>query len=111
VSDSFAYAFNPLSRNDDNVKSNFLYAVKLCIAVIPLGIAGLLFKDIFPTDLLTVGIALIATSLLLALVFSLRNAKFLEELNFKNAAIIGLFHMFAIVPGLSRSGITMVGGL
>lgn len=111
VGDSWSYVFNPLTRNNRETKSSFLYALKLIIAVIPLGIAGLLFKEIFTKDLLTVGISLIVTSLLLFTVFMYRNAEFTQELTFKNAAVIGLFQAFAVLPGLSRSGITMVGGL
>ncbi|HLT00456.1 MAG TPA: undecaprenyl-diphosphate phosphatase, partial [Acholeplasma sp.] len=111
VSDTWSFVFNPLTRNNRETRSSFYYALKLCIAVIPLGIMGLLFKDVLPTNLLSVGISLIVTSLLLFTVFMFRNVEFTEELTFKNAAMIGLFQAFAVFPGLSRSGITMVGGL
>ena len=34
-----------------------------------------------------------------------------NEVTWKNALVIGAFQMFAIFPGISRSGITMTGGL
>src|SRR5690606_19391509 len=52
VADSWSYLFNPLTRNNRETRSSFYYALKLCIAVIPLGILGLIFKDILPTNLL-----------------------------------------------------------
>ncbi len=111
VTDTWIYLFDKEQRHNTDIRYNFYYVLKLLIAVIPIGIAGLLFKDFLPTNLLSVGISLCATSALLFLVFSLRNASFSNDLTWKNAGIIGLFQMFAILPGLSRSGITIVGGL
>ena len=38
-----------------------------------------------------------------------KEKKSLEDLNFKDIAIIGLFQSFALFPGVSRSGITITG--
>lgn len=111
VVDSLNFVFNKEKRNEIIVQENFNYAVKLIIAIIPIGIAGLLIKDYLPTNLLSIGISLIITSLLLFLVFLLRNKKFSNDITFKNAGVIGLIQMFAVFPGISRSGITLVGGL
>lgn len=35
----------------------------------------------------------------------------LDTLSYKEAGVIGFFQMFALLPGISRSGITLVGGL
>ena len=35
----------------------------------------------------------------------------LEDLPYKNAFIIGIFQLFAILPGISRSGLTIFGGI
>lgn|SRR5690554_3853910 len=111
VVDSLNFVFNKEKRNEIIVQENFNYAVKLIIAIVPIGIAGLLIKDYLPTNLLSIGISLIITSLLLFLVFLLRNKKFSNDITFKNAGVIGLIQMFAVFPGISRSGITLVGGL
>lgn len=111
VVDSFNFVFNKEKRKEMIVQENFNYALKLVIAIIPIGIAGLLIKDYLPTNLLSIGISLIITSLLLFLVFLLRNKKFSNDITFKNAGVIGLIQMFAVFPGISRSGITLVGGL
>lgn len=111
VVDSFNFVFNKEKRKEMIVQENFNYALKLVIAIIPIGIAGLLIKDYLPTNLLSIGISLIITSLLLFLVFLLRNKKFSNDITFKNAGVIGLVQMFAVFPGISRSGITLVGGL
>ncbi|WP_264230051.1 undecaprenyl-diphosphate phosphatase [Acholeplasma laidlawii] len=111
VVDSFNFVFNKEKRKEIIVQENISYAVKLIIAIVPIGIAGLLIKDYLPTNLLSIGISLIITSLLLFLVFLLRNKKFSNDITFKNVGVIGLIQMFAVFPGISRSGITLVGGL
>ena len=111
VGDAYRFVFKKEQRTDFDVKHNFYYLIKLCIAVIPIGIAGLLIKDYLPTNLLSVGISLCVTALLLFIVFLLRNKDFTTDITWKNASIIGIFQMFAVFPGISRSGITLVGGL
>ncbi len=113
LKDSYGFVFNKLLRNDQDVKHNFFYVLKLLIAIIPIGIIGYLFSDYLNiyTNFLTIGVALVATALFLFLVWLLRNVQFQHDITWKNAAIIGIFQTFAVLPGLSRSGITMVGGL
>lgn len=111
ISDSFKFIFNKTHRTDHMVKENFNYALKLMIAIIPIGIAGFLIKDYLPTNLLSVGISLCITGILLFLIFMLRNKSFSENITWKNASLVGVFQMFAVFPGISRSGITLVGGL
>ena len=111
VTSSFKFVFNGEARKDEETQNDFHYALKLIIAVIPIGIAGLLIKDHLPTNLLSIGISLCITALLLFLVFLLRHKKFESEITWIRASMIGLFQMFAVFPGISRSGITLVGGL
>lgn len=92
-------------------KDDFLYTVKLLISIIPVGIVGLLLEDYFPNSLLFVGLSLLVTSLLLSYVYRKRNFDIQKSITYKNALAIGLFQMFAILPGISRSGITLSGGL
>ena len=98
-------------KKEENYKQDFEYVVKLVIAVIPIGVFGLLFKDMLPEDLLSVGFALILTSGLLFYVYMVRDIEWKKDISWKNALIIGSFQMFAVFPGISRSGITMSGGL
>ncbi len=100
-----------LVKKDSSYKTDFHYVVKLLIAVIPIGIFGFLVKDYLPQDLLFVGISLLVTGSLLYFVYRVRDVQWKNEVTWKNALIIGFFQMLAIFPGISRSGITMVGGL
>lgn len=111
IKDLIVGTFKFLFKKEENYKPDFEYVVKLIIAVIPIGIFGLLFKDMLPEDLLSVGFALIVTSILLFYVYMVRDIEWKKDISWKNALIIGSFQMFAIFPGISRSGITMSGGL
>lgn len=105
------YIFNKESRNDLEIKEGYTYSWKLVISVIPVGIAGLLLEDILPSSLLVIGISLLITATLLFVMYTLRNKEFKTDITWKNAGVIALFQTAAIIPGISRSGITTVGGL
>jgi len=100
-----------LIKKEETSKEDFNYVLKLLIAVIPIGIFGLFFKDYLPNDLLSVGFALLLTGGLLYFVYRVKDIQWKNQITWKNALIIGAFQMFAVFPGISRSGITMTGGL
>lgn len=95
--------------------NHFHYGIKLIIATIPAGVIGLLFKDQITTLLsspLSVGISLIITGTLLSIAHNKKTIKSeRDEINYKNALIIGLSQMFALLPGISRSGTTNATGM
>ena len=110
VKNSLLYLF----KKQIEFKKDFLYVVMLVIAVIPAGLVGFIFKDSFDTisdNLWVVGISLIVTAIALSLVGKSAVENTNEELTFVDALIIGIFQVFALIPGISRSGSTMVGGL
>ncbi len=85
------------------------------IGTIPAVIAGLLFKDIIETELrspLVIASTTIIFGLLLAVADRAKNL-FRDEYSLKlnDTIIIGLFQALALIPGTSRSGITMTAGL
>jgi len=85
------------------------------IGTIPAVIAGLLFKDIIETELrspLVIASTTIIFGLLLAVADRTKNL-FRDEYSLKlnDTIIIGLFQALALIPGTSRSGITMTAGL
>jgi undecaprenyl-diphosphatase len=87
----------------------------LVMGSIPIGVLGYLFKHQAETVLrspFVMGTMLIAVAILMA--WSERRAghkKGLDHVSFMDAAAIGLAQALAIVPGTSRSGITMSAGL
>lgn len=87
----------------------------IIVGSIPTGIIGILFSDFFEklySSVTIVGLALIVTGILLWAAEKLppRNKK-ANDMKIYDALIIGLFQGFAITPGISRSGSTIVGGL
>ena len=87
----------------------------ILLATIPVGVVGLLFKDTvettFNTPLLTGGALIVTAFFLLAGRHLQRRQLVPSELTAASAGIIGVFQAIAIVPGISRSGITISAGL
>jgi undecaprenyl-diphosphatase len=86
----------------------------IVIACIPGGILGLLFDDlietVFRTPLL-IGIMLILMGIVLYLADRLSESDVeLMDMGLKRSILIGFSQAFAMIPGVSRSGITMAAG-
>jgi len=94
---------------------NFYF--KLIVAFIPAAIFGLLLSDKIDQMLespLTVGISLVVGGVILLFVDQwFKNARIdtEEEINYLTALKIGFFQCIAMIPGVSRSGATIVGGM
>lgn len=93
--------------------------LKVLVGSIPAGILGLIFDDLLDKYLynhITVAITLILYGILF-IVIENRNKKRkprvrkLSELTYKDAFIIGLFQALSLIPGTSRSGSTILGGI
>lgn len=87
----------------------------ISVGTIPAVIAGLLIKDQIEsiiTSTIMVSFFLIITGLFNFISDKkLAQKETIKEIGFKVAFITGLFQAFAIVPGISRSGSTLFGGL
>lgn len=95
-------------------KEDFKYCILIIVASIPIGIIGFLLKDFVESKLNNVnilGISFIITAISLFLVRNLKGKKDSNDITYKDAIIIGLLQVLAIFPGISRSGITLVGCL
>jgi undecaprenyl-diphosphatase len=93
--------------------SNLFWAVGL--GTIPVGLAGLLFKDVIETSLRSPLVLAMATILFgLLLWWADRMGKRERDehgLGWKDIVFIGLAQALALIPGTSRSGITITAGL
>ena len=87
----------------------------LILATIPAGLAGLLFSDLVEaafTSPLVVGIALLVTAALMLLAERVsQNIGDSHDVTLMTALVIGAMQVFALVPGISRSGATISGGM
>ena len=90
------------------------------IATIPAGIAGVLIKksgymEQMFGDLLSIGMAFMVTASVLRITGKEKMVKDavtpLENISLRQALIVGLVQMVAIMPGISRSGSTIAAGV
>ncbi len=109
VKSFFTYIFNKEKRNDNKVK--FKYCLNIIISTIPVGLVGILLKDVIEdklTNLKFLGIAFLFTALMLFLIRNKNGNKEDKDITIKDAIIIGLWQMITIMPGISRSGTVLV---
>jgi len=88
----------------------------ILIATIPAGIVGFLFNNLvesmFSQPLLhsSIRLGMAAVLMTLAEFFGKQHAE-LENITWRESLVVGLFQIFAIFPGASRSGSTISGGM
>jgi undecaprenyl-diphosphatase len=89
--------------------------VMIIVATIPTGFMGLFFNDFFTglyNSIPVIGLCLIITGCFLWLAERMgQKGKSVREMKFRDALFVGLCQGIAIVPGISRSGATIVGSL
>lgn len=87
----------------------------IILATIPAGVAGLVFNDFISTELrsaLVIALATIGFGLVLWWSDAVgRREKGIDKLGWRDALVIGLAQALALIPGTSRSGITMTAAL
>jgi undecaprenyl-diphosphatase len=114
--DKIFWSNNKKSQN--SFKQTLILWLKLGIAFIPTGIIGLLFyssiKEFF-TPSATIWF-MIGTGIIFILVEKLHNEKdhhinSLQKTSFIKSILIGLFQAISLLPGISRSGATIIGGM
>ena len=101
----------------DKTKRGFDYRMgwMVIVGTIPVGIAGVLLKDLIRENFRNLWIT--ATVLILfSFVFILaerygKKQRGFDELTMKDAIVMGLWQCLALIPGVSRSGGTISGGL
>ena len=94
-----------------------LSIIHIAIGMIPFGVGGLLFYDFIKKVLFssgTVVITLIIGGILMLVAEKYKpkaTALTLDQVTYRQAFAVGMFQCFALVPGFSRSGATLSGGL
>lgn len=88
---------------------------QIVAATVPLGIAGIVFADIVETALRSPAVIAV-TSVVFGILLWLadrfgRGARTETTLSWRDAMLIGVGQVLALIPGTSRSGITMTVGL
>lgn len=109
VKDFFMY----IKTRKTKYKANFKYALLIVLATIPVGIIGLIYKDSIEKvmSLKMLGISFLMTAAFVFLIRNIKGKKDDSEINWKDAIVIGLYQIVALLPGVSRSGSTIAAGM
>jgi len=90
-----------------------IYSLKLLFSALPVGILGVLYKDqiemLFSGRIHLVGAMLMITTVLLFSVSFVTEGR--RKISWLDSLIIGIAQAVAVMPGISRSGATIVTGL
>lgn len=100
-------------------KDTMMLWFKVLVAVLPAAVIGLPFDDVLDAmfyNYQTVAVMLIVYGILFILVENYNKKRrprvtSLSELTWSMAAVIGVFQVLALIPGTSRSGATILGGV
>lgn len=105
-------------RQRDFSSPSFRLGVAIILATIPIGIAGLALSHVLNAcgsplrSLSVIGYACIAMGVLLAIAeLSCRHRRVVGEMRLRDALIVGLAQVGALIPGVSRSGSTLTAAL
>ena len=95
--------------------TDYRLAWYVIVGSIPVGIAGLLLRHVIEgplRSLWAVAIGLVAWSAVMVVAERRgRRERLEDDLNLRDAVIVGLTQVFSLVPGVSRSGATISAGL
>ncbi len=102
--------FSDILRSDED----FSLGIWILAASVPTAILGFFFKgfeEILFSSYLVVGIMLLITGMILAFSARLYQRKTFRPLSLKRSLLLGAAQGFAVLPGISRSGTTIVTGM
>lgn len=117
----FFHKLNPfaLKKTADERRATWDLWFKVCLAIIPSGVVGVLFDDwmdahlhngiVVALMLIIYGVAFIWVERMNASKKPLVNDVY--AIDYKTALLIGAFQCLSLVPGTSRSGSTILGGI
>ncbi|MCR5732784.1 MAG: undecaprenyl-diphosphate phosphatase [Sphaerochaetaceae bacterium] len=108
----------PFKRDKKESMKSINLWLKVLVASLPAAVVGLLLDDIIDSKLSSPYIIALALFVYGVLYIYLEkkvkikvNVESLEELSYLDALKMGAFQMLALIPGTSRSGSTILGGL
>jgi len=108
--------FTYIKTKEKKYYDDYKYSWYIVLATIPAGLVGLIVEKLGLFDFLEenvkfVGLTLLITSIFLFVIKDFKGIKESKQITLKDAITIGLFQVVALLPGISRSGATIVGGM
>ena len=115
----------PALAKFQNFADNYFYMnkivmwLKIAVSCLPAAVIGLLFNDWIEAHLMNyvvVALTLIIYGILFIVIENYNKTrkprmKKIREIDWKTALLIGEFQLLSIIPGTSRSGATIIGGI
>ena len=105
----------PFKKEKNETKKKFNLWGKILVACIPAGVLGILLDDCIKDDPILIAIMLILYGIIFIVLenkhVGKQATKSLDDISYKQALSVGLFQVLALIPGTSRSGATIIGGL
>ena len=112
---------NPISKKKTPYERKQIWNLwgKVVVGVLPAAVLGFLLDDIFDEyfyNYVVVSIALVVYGILFIIIEKIKQNKEFKvnsvyELSYKDALIIGVYQTLSLIPGTSRSGSTILGGM
>ncbi len=112
---------NPFSKKKSREERSMTWNLwgKVIVGVLPAAIIGVLLDDIFDKyfyNYIVVSVALIVYGIAFILIEKMKKnkeyrIKDVHDLSYKDALAIGAFQVLSLIPGTSRSGSTILGGM
>ena len=108
----------PFGKMERDTRRTFSLWGKIIVACLPAAVIGILFDDLLDKYLynsIVVALMLIIYGIIFIVIESRkigsRRVKKLKDITYKQALGIGGFQLLSLIPGTSRSGATIIGGL
>ena len=115
---------NPFGKNKSNEQKNKILSLwgKVIVGVVPAAIIGVLFDDWFDEhfyNYIVVALALILYGVVFIVIEKFKknregasySVNDVYDITYKDALKIGAFQVLSLIPGTSRSGSTIIGGM
>jgi len=110
ITHSFLY----IKTRKESYRADFRFSLYVIIGTIPAGVVGVLFGDYIAdyfTSFYTISITLLITGVALWIIRNMRGVKRDGDLSLKDAIIVGCAQVIALIPGISRSGSTVIASI
>ena len=111
----FPYGFG---KSKEDTKKTYNLWIKIIVACLPAAVIGILFDDLLDKYLynsLVVSLMLIIYGIIFIIIESKdidkRKTNSIHDITYKQALGVGAFQLLSLIPGTSRSGATIIGGL
>lgn len=112
----YSKAIDLFSRDVNSRQTSFRFWLKILLAGLPAGVVYILFTDAVEnihsfSTITAIFLILFGIPLIFLESIKNRNTYNISDISYGKSVFIGIFQSFALIPGVSRSGSSIIGGL